>query len=220
MVAGSRSPFAVAEELADAVRAYWAGSKGAAITDDDTERMLVAAFARAHRCFRSIISVVNPSWEDALVLTRALLCVALRSLYLVQPTDRAERRNRYRAWVYRELQDWQYEVAGLHAAGIEIEVDPAVVAAEVREAREELARDGVAGFPEDRLIADELDMKLFFDRIYRPASAIAHFAVGSAANSFVELEHWRQGPIVLELPLVGLRRSRVSQGPARSPGWN
>src|SRR5690348_13916223 len=86
----------IADRIIDGVRATTPGEAGVE-TNDRNERLLVAAYGRAHRCFVSTRDLAaRGEADDAAILTRALLSIALRSLYLVTSEEPAERVRRFR----------------------------------------------------------------------------------------------------------------------------
>jgi hypothetical protein len=77
---------------------------------DWNDRLLVEAFGRAYRCLRSVRELAERrEGEDAAVLTRALVALTLRYLWLVRVDDEAERSDRLR----RLLRKWAGDRATL-----------------------------------------------------------------------------------------------------------
>jgi hypothetical protein len=75
---------------------------------DANDAFLRAAYGRAYRCVRSIHGLAcRGEADDALILTRALLSIVARSLYLVAPDDPSERARRFdsarRSWAEQAL---------------------------------------------------------------------------------------------------------------------
>src|SRR5207248_1812578 len=76
---------------------------------------LFLSFARAFRCFGSIRRLCEEplsDGEDPLVLTRALISLALRSIWPVSTNDPLERELRSRRWTWYTL---RWEVKRLRA---------------------------------------------------------------------------------------------------------
>lgn len=68
---------------------------------DLNEIFCYLGYVRAFRCFDSIrILAADGRSEDALILTRSLVSIALRTLYLVQPDDHEEREQRFKRYFY------------------------------------------------------------------------------------------------------------------------
>jgi hypothetical protein len=188
----------VAERLLGAVRSAWiehCEQEGGIAHTDESDRQLLLAYVHAYRRFRAIKRLAedeHPSPEAVMVLTRSLVSVTHRALYLVSPDDpeiREARRKRFFLLGVRE------ELTYLE--GIVDEV-PAV------RPTLELARESVrlrgeefkaAGwsldrpiFPTDEQIAKELGFPAHYAEVYRPGSSDTHYSVFSAAGGFADLE--------------------------------
>jgi hypothetical protein len=125
--------------------------------------------------------------EDALALTRTLLAITLRSLYLVEPDDPLERDihlQRMKLKLYRERRTMTRELA---AAGADVsdtpDYDPLIASLEAHFASIEKSKE----MPADASIARKLKMGIHYARVYRPGSEAAHWGLGAMLDSFVEL---------------------------------
>lgn len=154
---------------------------------DKNEQVLVAAYGRAARCFRSIRFLAAQSLgEDALVLTRTLLSVAVHSLYLISSEDASERRSRLDRWAVgfidrltrqeKELKAWGLQREGLEA---------------LREGRQKIqSRNAtkIEAFPSEGHITKMLGdpWPLLYSQIFRTASEATHFSMASVLDTFEE----------------------------------
>jgi hypothetical protein len=162
-------------------------------TRDLSDELLCLALGRAYRCLRSIRELASHrEGDDVAILTRALVALTLRYLWLASTDDEDERQDRLRR--LRLL--WASGRATLGEEMIDLdyhEEDPAVEAfrAEAKKLREE----GV-GQVKDKEIALQLDRDLqpdpprFFEgiytSIYRPMSEVAHFGLGTALAGYMQ----------------------------------
>jgi hypothetical protein len=167
---------------------------------DWNDILFVQAFARAHRCLRSARDIAaRGEGDDAAVLTRALVALTLRYLWLARVDDENERRDRLR----RLTLTWARERAllGEELDGLGYVPDDAADAeqfrqnvAQFRARADELEQEGVRRMPDDKSIALGLDRDLaptsprFFElvyaRIYRTTSDVAHYGIGAALAGF------------------------------------
>jgi hypothetical protein len=135
--------------------------------------------ARTAACARSEDWSERGEADDALILTRALLSLVARSLYMVQPDDTGERERRASAWRRSWARDALRTVDDLAAAGFSPDDD-----------RERLRRmaedDDVPLLPPDRQILQSLGLEVYHARVYRLASDVVHYSMGSALDGFVE----------------------------------
>ena len=150
---------------------------------DVNDAFLGAAYGRAYRCMRSIRELAGRGEaEDALILTRALLSLVARSLYVIQPADAAERERRVAAWRRLWAEDAVAAGDDLSAMGFEPDGDREGT---VRIAEGDKAR-GVRLLPPDRQLLEALGLAPYHARVYRLASDVAHYSIGSALDGFVE----------------------------------
>jgi hypothetical protein len=132
-------------------------------------------------CGRSANSPVAAR-QTALILTRALLSIVGRSLYLVAPEDPTERKRRFdsarRSWAEQALSI----LDKLAAAGFEPADDRERIAriAEATEAR------GVPRLPTDRDLLSALGLDPYYARVYTLASDVAHYSIGTALGGFLQ----------------------------------
>jgi hypothetical protein len=191
------TPIKIADEILRIVEASAPGDPGVE-TRDRNDRLLVAAYGRAHRCFFSIRELVHRGEaDDAEILTRALLSIALRSLYLAQPDDAEERQRRFRRAGRTYFEELLKAAREEEAEGIDLAKD-------VKRLEENIARfeaEGIARLPTDHDLARSLDLAPFYTRVYRPGSDVAHYSIGAALDGFLELTHEDLiGPVALLKP--------------------
>jgi hypothetical protein len=180
---------------------------------DWNDRLFVEAFARAFRCLQSVREMASRrEAEDAAVLTRALLSLALQYLWLARVDDEAERHDRLR----RLHRKWATERASLGEELEDLGHFPTDASAEqlratvaqFRAKADELERDCVRRMPGECDIAKRLDrdlepelprwFELLYTRIYRPTSHVAHYGIGSAVSGLTERSANASEWIVLE----------------------
>jgi hypothetical protein len=185
------TPLAVADRLIERVAETVRGDAGVE-TRDRNDRLLVAAYGRAYRCFVSIRDLAaRGEADDAGVLTRALLSIALRSLYLVGSDDPEERDRRFRRAGRTYFEETRKMARDEAAAGGVLDQ------ADVDRYDEIIARFNDEGTPP----LQELNIIPFYTRVYRPGSDVAHYSIGSALDGFAELTHEELiGSVSLEMP--------------------
>jgi hypothetical protein len=163
---------------------------------------MVAAFARAYRCLRSVRELAGRGEsEDAAVLTRALVSLAAQYLWLACVENVDERRDRLR----RLQRKWASGRATLGEELIDLGYTPddersaeqfREDVAKFRARADELEREGIRAMPNERDIALRLDrdlqpetprfFELLYTRAYRPTSHIAHYGIGAALGGVGE----------------------------------
>jgi Family of unknown function (DUF5677) len=168
--------------MLDAVENATGDSPGPAPRDLN-DAFLGAAYGRAYRCVRSIRELAcRGEADDALILTRSLLLIVAQALYLVEPGDPAERERRLasarRSWAREALHTLNY----LAATGFEPADDRERIAG-IEKA--EKAR-GVSYLPTDRDLLSGLGLSVYYARVYRLASDVVHYSIGSALHGFLE----------------------------------
>jgi hypothetical protein len=149
---------------------------------DANDAFLRAAYGRAYRCVRSIHGLAcRGEADDALILTHALLSIVARSLYLVAPDDPSERARRFdsarRSWAEQALST----LDALTAAGFEPADDRGRIAEIVTSTEEQ----GIAPLPNDRDVLASLGLEPFYARVYKLASDVIHYSLGSAVGGFL-----------------------------------
>ena len=184
----------VATEIADLVAGSLPASPGVA-TRDVNDELLCAAYGRAFRCFTSIRELAGRhEADDALVLTRTLLLIGLRSLYLALPDDPAERERRWRSSSLTSMK------AELTATEEQARAGFDVAERDVRLVEDMVARleqGGAVQLPPEEQIARAVDFGPFYPRVFRPTSSVAHYSIWSALDGYVELG---TPTVSLELP--------------------
>lgn len=195
------SIYDVARQIGEVVLSRWSEHDGIPGRDRN-DQLLVAAYGRAYRCFGSIRALAEPprsEADDAVVLTRTLLSIALRSLYLVAPDDLDEREERFRSATLTEWRSKIRELRALRMAGFEIDVEPERLEENVAR----LQQIGVSLLPPDAEIAMSLGLRLHYDRVYRLASEWTHYSITAALDGFVEIKIGSPLTVSLEKPEPG-----------------
>lgn len=150
---------------------------------DLTDAFLGAAYGRAHRCMRSIRELAGRGEaDDALILTRSLLTIVARSLYIVEPDDPKERERRLASWRLSWGEQALRILDDLSAAGFEPIDDRERIAGIVETERAQ----GVQPLPNDRDLLAGLGLAAYYARVYRPASDVVHYSMGNALGGFAE----------------------------------
>jgi Family of unknown function (DUF5677) len=174
----------VAAKLAEMVEGNLPPSPGVA-TRDWNDELLCAAYGRAFRCFRSIRELAaRDEADDALVLTRTLLLIALRSLYIALPDDPTERQKRQKSSGLTSMKAELTATAEQAAAGFNVSDRNVEV---VERGVDRLEKEGVRQLPPEEQIAKAVGFDAFYPRVFRPTSAIAHYSIWSALDGFIEL---------------------------------
>jgi hypothetical protein len=150
---------------------------------DLNDTFLTAAYGRAYRCLRSIRQLAGRGEaDDALILTRALLSVVARSLYVVQPERGDERERRAAMWRRTWAEDALRAIDDLSASGFEPEDDRDRIE---RIAEAEKGR-GVPRLPNDRDLLMGLGLSIYYARVYRLTSDVVHYSIGNMLDGFLE----------------------------------
>ena len=192
------TPLEVANTLLSWVEESLPGSAGVEVRDRN-DGLLVGAYGRAYRCFTSIRELAaRHEADDAWILARALLSIALQSLWLVQPEDLDERERRFRRAGLSYFLRRKTIAAEEQAAGVEVgELTPE----RFQKSIECLEAEGLAPMPNDHDLAVALDLKGCYTRVYRGGSEMAHYSIGAALDGFLELTHGVGiGPVALQKP--------------------
>jgi Family of unknown function (DUF5677) len=188
----------LADEVLELVRTRLPGTTPQ--VGDWNDRLLVEAFARAYRCLRSVRELAGRGEaDDAAVLTRALIALTLRYLWIARVDDEDERDDRLR----RLLRKWATDRAtlGEELIGLGYIPDDEMSAEQLRQhvatfrGRADTFRDeGVGPVLDDRATALALDrdlrpeaprfFELIYTRIYRTTSDVAHYGIGTALAGY------------------------------------
>jgi len=149
-------------------------------TRDRCDVILLAAYGRAYRCFRSIREIAaRGEADDAMVLVRALLGLMLRAVYIVQPDAPEERERRLAQWIGKSRRDQRAMLQELKALGYEFTDD------DLRKADELAADKAWAGtLPGDKRLAEELELTQFYSHVYRSASDATHYGIFTMLEGF------------------------------------
>lgn len=168
----------LADEILDLVRKTDVGGRRA----DSAAVVMHGAYLQAYRRLSRIRDLAAAdAGEEAFILARSLLSMAVRAIWVDQPTESAEREQRFKRWLRRQVQDELDEAEGLAALGDE----PAGDIKRLREQLDNLKREleGVPPFPTDRkMIEDELGLRPHLWRLYRPSSSFIHFSLRQAID--------------------------------------
>lgn len=173
---------AVVGAMLEAVEKATSTSPGPAPRDLN-DAFLGAAYGRAYRCMRSIRELAcRGEADDALILTRSLLLIVAQALYLVEPDDQAERERRLasarRSWAREAVRTLDH----LAATGFE----PADNRERIADMEEEAKAKGVPPLPSDRQLLANIGLRAYYARVYRLASDVVHYSIGSALHGFAE----------------------------------
>ena len=149
-------------------------------TRDRCEVILVAAYGRAYRCLRSIReTAARGEADDATVLVRALVALILRSLYIVQPEEQAERQRRLAQWVGKSRRDQRVMIEELRELEYEFTDE------DVDRARElESATTWAGVLPSDKDLAKSVGLGQVYSHVYRLASDAAHYGIFTMLEGF------------------------------------
>lgn len=149
-------------------------------TRDRCDVILLAAYGRAYRCFRSMREVAaRGEADDAMVLVRALLGLMLRAVYIVQADAPEERERRLAQWIGKSRRDQRAMLQELKALGYEFTDD------DLRKADALVADKAWAGtLPGDKSLAAELGLSQFYSHVYRSASDAAHYGIFTMLEGF------------------------------------
>jgi hypothetical protein len=187
-----------AQRLLDIVHSAWidhSKREGGIAHRDESDRQLILAYVQAFRRFRAIKRLAEdeqPSPEAVMVLTRSLVSLTHRALYLVSSDDpdiREERRKRFLLLGVREqltyLEGIVDEVPTVRPT-LELACESVRLREEVfKEAGWILARPI---FPTDEELARELGFPAHYNEVYRSGSGDTHYSSFSAAGGFADLE--------------------------------
>jgi Family of unknown function (DUF5677) len=183
----------IADRVLELVR-QWAPGDAGPPARDWNDLLLITAFTRAYRCMCSIRELAGRGEaDDAAILTRALLALTLRYVWLARVDDEDERNDRRRRLTLR----WASDRATLGEELEDLGYFEAGTAAPFRATAEQLERECVRRMPDDAAIAKRLDrelgleeprfLELVYARIYRTTSDVAHYGIGAALEGFAAL---------------------------------
>lgn len=175
-------PRGTAQILLDLVRNASVGGR----SGDPTDRLVAAAYVHGYRRFKSIVQLVEAGAAvEAMILTRALLSIAMRIAYLDGPRDQDERRRRYLQFRRRYIDDQLKALDELEAVGFEPDVDRN----DLERQRAEIVRERDPGhFPTDRALFELVRARPFYPAVYMPGSDAGHFSLNVALDQLLESE--------------------------------
>jgi len=188
----------LADRLAQLVEDAWDAATPDGIPMDDwNDHFLVAGYGRAFRCFDSIRQLCREHRaEDALALTRTLVSITTRSLYLVESDDPVERDHRVQSFklnYYREARAMLRDLREHGADTEDVDLDGPIAKLETHFAALGRAPDAM----KDADVAADVGMGVHYARVYRPGSDASHWGIGAILYSFVELTKGRIPPVTL-----------------------
>jgi hypothetical protein len=189
---------AVVDMTREAVEEATTSSPGPAPRDMN-DALLGAAYGRAYRCMRSIREIAGRGeTQDAMILTRSLLSIVARSLYIVEPNDAEDRERRQASSRLTWAREAGRTLDDLSATGFAPADDRARIAriVEIENSR------GTKPLPNDRDLLAAMGLSAYYARVYRVASDVAHYSIGSALNGFLEYPdpHEGGGRVLLKSP--------------------
>jgi Family of unknown function (DUF5677) len=197
------SAAAIAEKLTALVERQWAKASGLE-PRDTSEVFLFLAYARGYRCFQSIRALCadpQSDGEDPLILTRALLSLALRSLWPVTTGDPKEREERAQRRVWYTVSEELKRVRALNKTSDAAYID------RLQNDLDEIedwfgSNSSKPGELSEADIARKLELNIYYDLIYRLGSATTHHSQLAALGGFLHDEKGDEpfAPISLRRP--------------------
>lgn len=167
-----------AEEVADRIIEMVRATTVGATRGDTAGLVMHGAYLRAFRRFARIREIAGAgAGEEAVILTRSLLSLVARAVWVDLPADKVERRTRWERYAKHHLVDRIKTLEGMQAVGFEIDQDV------IDFDREQLgAVEHAKGFPSDRQLLEQLNLHVYYHRLYRLSSDYAHFSLGVAID--------------------------------------
>jgi Family of unknown function (DUF5677) len=148
---------------------------------DSAGQVMFGAYLRAYRRFLAITQLAREgAGDEVIVLTRSLLNLVARAMWVDWPIDIHERHERWKRFAKRFAQDQILTAEGLQAAGVVLDEDDEERLVEHRRTVADLA--DAAGLPPDRNMLESLNLDIFYHRLYRMASDFEHFSFGVAVT--------------------------------------
>ena len=146
----------IADRVLELVR-QWAPRDAGPPARDWNDLLLIAAFTRAYRWMCSIRELAGRGEaDDAAILTRTLVALTLRYVWLARAEDKDERNDRPRRLTLR----WASDRATLGEEVEDLGYINAGAAAPFRTTADQLERECVRRMPDDAAIAKRLDRDL------------------------------------------------------------
>jgi hypothetical protein len=187
-------------DTARALIAMVAASPVGGRSRDASDKVIAAAYVKGYRRFASILRLAEAGRaEEAMILTRSLLSMAMRAAYLLHD-DPVERRRRYLQFELRHLEDQHRLVEEFEALGVAVPDDDRQWLINKRDKLERAVATDLGGkslgrWPTDRdLFRQQVGgAHAFYPVVYMPGSDVAHFSLSSASielarGSELELE--------------------------------
>jgi hypothetical protein len=172
---------AAADELVALVRGVESvgGSRG-----DSSGLVMFGAYRAGFRRFLAIRNLAHDGWaEEAEILTRSLVSILGRAAWIDSPSQKEDRRERFRRLLRRQYEDDLHELELEIATGVEIDRENLEL---TRQNLKELDDDRVGRMPNDKQLFQSLRLDPLYARIYTPFSNSMHFSLSKA---IVELLH-------------------------------
>jgi hypothetical protein len=186
-----------AQRLLDIVRTAWvehSDREGGIAHTDESDRQLILAYVHAYRRFRAIKRLAEddqPSPEAVMVLTRSLVSLTHRALYLIASDDR-EIRGELKRFFLLSVREQKTYLEGIVDKAPDVRPRLELARESVRLREEEFQRRGWSltrpVFPKDEVLASELSFPDHYDEVYRSGSGDTHYSAFSAAGGFADLE--------------------------------
>jgi Family of unknown function (DUF5677) len=173
-----------AQRLLDIVRTAWVEHSdrvGGIAHTDESDRQLILAYVHAYRRFRAIKRLAEddqPSPEAVMVLTRSLVSLTHRTLYLVSSNDPEIREERQKRFFLLSVREQKTYLEGIVDKAPDVRASLELARESVRLREEEFQRRGWSltrpVFPKDEVLASELSFPDHYDEVYRSGSGDTH----------------------------------------------
>ncbi len=166
--------------VADAILALVKSKRVGGGPGEDAEFVVLGTYVHAIRRLSRIRDLaVDGAGPEAFILSRSLLSMVARAIWVDRPGDALERRRRFNRWLKHDLEEEISEQVSLEKLGAD-------VAAYLQELRDQLAeRPDVGGLPPDGQLADALG-PAYYARIWKPGSGHVHYSLRSAVTEAQE----------------------------------
>lgn len=147
---------------------------------------MLGAYITGFRRFVAIRDLAaSGAGKEAMILVRSLLSLVARASWVNEPSDVAERRQRFRSFDRRRLEDEIRISDEQREAGMPIDD---VGRDEAQERLDKYRADRVTAMPSDRDLLLGLNLRLYYAHVYVPASGHVHFGLGEAVDGLVGAE--------------------------------
>jgi hypothetical protein len=138
--------------------------------------VMFAAYLHGLRRFRAIRNLAaDGAGAEAAILTRSLLSVLARAIYVDEPTDAEVRHERWVQFARTDAKAAHDLACGLRDAGFPVEAEEIAVLSERKDELGDCKR-----LPNDRELMPLVGLAPHYWRIYQPTSDLAHFGLAGA----------------------------------------